>query len=1261
MVANAYIDEPYQIKLYIQPKAHAFLPHLAQQIEQYFHEEGIFFDYFFVSTIPYIDGQVNQALLETIQSPPVPNALHFIEIDSPYYYSLLTPMHFQQKEEQLFDESDRPAILQGETSNPVEWDTTLGLRLFNTAQHFPEHHIDFIDEHGTFSSISYQQLWQRALSTLTQLNQLGIQENDILVLAQDASVDMTIIIWACFLGGIIVFPIPVFNEAIQSSNFLTYLPQLSKEISQLNIVAHDANLVLVREAIKRMKIDPTIPTKTILCSDILLETAGAPMPVTHPGQKALILMTSGSTGVPKLVVHSHRSLIARSLNNIRFNQFSSKDTSLNWFGFDHVGALVMFHIHDVVLGATQLHVKTQYILQSPLNWLVLLERYRITVTWAPNFAFALILSELEQDLEFKVNLSQLRFILNGGESIDYQVVEKTIDVWSRRFKLKKNVIHPAWGMSETSSGVVYSSIVTPSYATNGLVYTNLGLPIPNCELRIVLKNESVAKQGVPGRLQVKSPTLMLGYLHHLNQGQSSFVDGDWFETGDIACMTEKGLIILGRERDIVIINGANHSISDLETHLLFQVKGIIPGCISVLPFYSQLTGQQEFFILVSIKPDVNYDVVSHDIKKVILARFGITQAQIIDIPAECIPKSTIGKIKKNELQKKFIAGQYRSAQLKHSTPTYEYIPEIDIKQWIQIPPFSLDVQTLSLETIVIVIDPEKTLYYQDVITLLKLESEQVIVTSIFTLKETIISLFNTGSALDKVIYLDDDKLALDHILLDYFANTFEILFWGVGYIATHQSHRSCGFHYWRVVDSSLSQLDSDYIALPKIAFFKSIVKECANLYMNACFIHQSDLKKPMLTSYFLRNFLNNYINDTIGCISGQLYKSVLLNIQPTAPVPSNDLFENDCFHVLVGGLGGIGFEIAQCLLQKGVQTILIIGIKKPKDRMQFDHKMSILASFGAHVVFESVNISDQNALSLLIKTYVKRFSKPLGKIIHMAGQFHEAKIFDESIEHIRHLLAAKLTGSLNLLRICQHHPQSELILFSSTNGYFGGAAVATYSLVNAFQHALIGQQLPVKVFVWTMWKQLGMSASIDDELTLAHGFNVLSKGQGIFAFLYGMSLPYQCQFIGLNHHSRQINQLMNNEVQELSFSAMDRITSINTELPHHLYYFTNQKCYTSQEIIQIIKNIWLAALNLDHVHEEDNFFDIGGRSIVIPRIQMEIKQTFDVHLPAVTLYYSPTISLLAQELICHDLVNISTCTKSSSVVDVDLSNINKGG
>ena len=167
------------------------------------------------------------------------------------------------------------------------------------------------------------------------------------------------------------------------------------------------------------------------------------------------MLTSGSTGNPKAVVQSHAALLRQLASSAKRLSLTPDDVSLNWFGFDHVGGIVMFHLRDMAIGCTQVHAHTLAITSNPSRWLDLMDRFRVTISWAPNFAFGLINAAAERETPGRWNLSSVRVLMNAGEAIS-AVTASTFLQRLAGHGLCSTAIWPAWGMSETCSAVTYA-------------------------------------------------------------------------------------------------------------------------------------------------------------------------------------------------------------------------------------------------------------------------------------------------------------------------------------------------------------------------------------------------------------------------------------------------------------------------------------------------------------------------------------------------------------------------------------------------------------------------------------------------------------------------------------------------------------------------------------------------------------------------------------------------------------------------------------
>lgn len=219
------------------------------------------------------------------------------------------------------------------------------------------------------------------------MRKLGLKPQDKIIFQFDRNQDSIAAFWGCVLGGFVPVPIAIAPTYSESNGSVTKLHHAWQMLEQPTILTNEKLAPSILALSQSWEVE-SIQVETI--EELQTSTPDKRAENSNPDDLALLLLTSGSTGIPKGVMQSHRTLLNRSASTSQINHFRSEDISLNWMPLDHVGGLVMFHIRDVYLGCKQIHVVKEAILQNPLLWLDLIESFKATITWALNFAYALI-------------------------------------------------------------------------------------------------------------------------------------------------------------------------------------------------------------------------------------------------------------------------------------------------------------------------------------------------------------------------------------------------------------------------------------------------------------------------------------------------------------------------------------------------------------------------------------------------------------------------------------------------------------------------------------------------------------------------------------------------------------------------------------------------------------------------------------------------------------------------------------------------------
>ncbi|MBT2575230.1 amino acid adenylation domain-containing protein [Bacillus sp. ISL-51] len=522
--------------------------------------------------------------------------------------------------------------------------------------------ITYIQPDGTEVYQTYSGLRKIALSIVKGLRQSGVKAADEVILQLSDNSQLIPAFWGCVLAGAI--PVP-----LAAAPAYTEMNSGTQKLKDAWTLLNKPFVITSREMLPEMT-EWAMEQKLAGFCALAAEDLSAADMVTdwhHPRPKdlAMLLLTSGSTGTPKAVMLSHENIVCMVKGNIQMQGYTSDDVTFNWMPFDHVGGIGMLHLRDVYLGCKEINIPSESILMDPLKWLDLIDHYRASVTWAPNFAFGL-LADFAEDIQTRNwDLSSMRYMLNGGEAAVAKVGRRIMELLEPH-GLPANAIRPAWGMSETSSGVIFSDEFTRANTSDEDRFVEIGLPIPGFNMRITDERNQVVEEGEIGRFQVSGLTVTSGYYERPDLNESVFTEDGWFETGDLGFLREGRLTITGRTKDAIIINGVNFYSHAIESAVeeLPEIETSFTAACAVRPNQST-TDKLAIFFVTSVQLDDNRMAkLLQTIHQHVTQKVGVTPDYLLPVAKEDIPKTAIGKIQRTQLKTSFEQGQFDSLHKK---------------------------------------------------------------------------------------------------------------------------------------------------------------------------------------------------------------------------------------------------------------------------------------------------------------------------------------------------------------------------------------------------------------------------------------------------------------------------------------------------------------------------------------------------------------------------------------------------------------------
>ena len=304
--------------------------------------------------------------------------------------------------------------------------------------------------------------------------------------------------------------------------------------------------------------------KNVLWYEALLaahEPLAARTPV-DPDDPAVMLYTSGTTGMPKGVLLSHAALAWRIATDAREMRFASTDVLLCVLPLFHVtsmSAYVTFFVGAELVLAPSRRAATVARMLSEEG---------ITRTALVPF----LMRELAEWAEAgEAEVPQLDYVVYGGEPADPALL-------SRFRRLFGCGLIEGYGMTETTSAI---TMLLPEHHEDPRLLSTVGTVVPGMEIRLVDEDGADCPAGTCGEVLVKTPTLMLGYYRDPERTAAAICDG-WYRTGDIGMLDEQGfLTLVDRKNNLVITGGENVYPLEVSRCILSMGEGAVRDAVVV--------------------------------------------------------------------------------------------------------------------------------------------------------------------------------------------------------------------------------------------------------------------------------------------------------------------------------------------------------------------------------------------------------------------------------------------------------------------------------------------------------------------------------------------------------------------------------------------------------------------------------------------------------------------------------------------------------
>ncbi len=1084
---------------------------------------------------------------------------------------------------------------------------TLTEALLASAEKHADRGLTLVQDEGAPALISYRELLATARRILTGLRAAGLGPGDRVILQLDDLADHFAAFWGCVLGGVApvtVATAPTHDRRSSVLNKLWNVRQLlaAPIVTQQRLLAPLSGV----PALYCEEDGEPEPLRLLAVERLRQESPAEKIHDAAPEDVAFLQLTSGSTGVPKCIRETHDGIIHHVHGSRQFNGYGSDDVTLNWLPPDHVVPILTCHLKDVCLGIRQIHVKTDQILARPLRWLDLIAEHRVTHTWSPNFGFKLVTDALAKEPDRRWDLGSVKAWMNAGEQVTVPVMAEFL----RRtapFGVAARAVQPAFGMAEVCTCMTYTNDFDLEETVHrvrksslggrleeaageegdAIPFVDLGPPMPGVEIRIADGSGRTLPESLIGRFQIRGAVTTPGYLYNEEANREAFVGDGWFNSGDLGFLRNGRLTLTGREKEMIIVRGANFYCYEIED-VVNAVDGVLPTFAAACSVDDPETGSEGLAVFfVPRQPGIDVDLIRR-IREQVARDLGVAPAWVIPLERQSFPKTTSGKIQRTQLKDKLSAGEYAdllkridlALENQNTLPAWFYRWGWQRQEPVPAPAADVGAGLRARPTRSTTDDPPDarppsapapqagrvTLLFDDETGLGEalaelLGDEQVVRVCCagsfsrlgarhYTIapgngehyEQLFGALAETGVAIDQVVHLWTWEERPDAPARDRDRGVTSLFHLGRALV------RKPGERPLRllVAASGCQRVaDGDQIVWERTAvlgLLKTLGRELSSLDCRHVDLPVGD---PGAAAESLLRELRAVAGGSEaawrdGCRwVPQLERA---SLDPARELP----FRRRALVLISGGLGGIGAELSRYLLRHCQARLLLIGRSPLDGDPAISDEATSVDSLAAgrsaaerrrtfeeltrlgEVIYEAVDVADPDAVRTAVARAEQRWGTQLDGVVHLAGVFPTRLVSEQTAAELAATLRPKLEGTRVLDQLLGD--DGFLIAFGSVYGSFGAVAGGAYAAANRALEAFVEQRRQrggerSYCFAWSHWEDLGMSRGyLLGEQAAVLGYEMIEPRRAILSLLAGLRAGHPRLLIGLDERTPNVRR-----------------------------------------------------------------------------------------------------------------------------------------
>jgi fatty-acyl-CoA synthase len=532
--------------------------------------------------------------------------------------------------------------------------------------------MNFHDARGTLlRAYPYSELRQDALVNARRLVALGIKTGDRVAIIAETVPEFA----ACFFGAVYAgaWPVPL-PLPTSFGGRDAYVEQL-----KVMLTSSSPSLFLYAPELADYAEDAAaqlgIPARSWATLGEVQPASGE-LPTANEQDIAYLQYSSGSTRFPHGVAVTHRAL----LDNLRAHglglEVRDTDRCVSWLPWYHDMGLVGCMLSPLANQLSVDYLKTEDFARRPLAWLDLISRNPgTTLSYSPTFGYDICSRRMSSQTraEDRFDLSRWRIAGNGADMIRPDVMQAFVDSFAQA-GFQASAFCPSYGLAEATLAVslmppgegIRLELVDeaelsgvdpqPGKPRRYRAIVNCGKPVLGMEIEIRGPGGEVLPDRSIGKVLVRGSSVMVGYYRDEESTRACLSPDGWLDTGDMGYLSNGYIFIVGRAKDMIIINGKNHWPQDIEW-AVEQLPGFKSGDIAAFAI-TAASGEETPAVLVHcrVSDPEERGKLREDIRERVRAVTGLNPVVEL-VPPRTLPRTSSGKLSRTKARNLYLSGE----------------------------------------------------------------------------------------------------------------------------------------------------------------------------------------------------------------------------------------------------------------------------------------------------------------------------------------------------------------------------------------------------------------------------------------------------------------------------------------------------------------------------------------------------------------------------------------------------------------------------